>query len=141
LDIIGTTALGVEIGSLSAPRSTFSTLYNTILDQPPMGQLISAINMFLPVRRWLPLKANLDFVHATVEVRRLLRELIRERRESIFGTKETKAEVQRQFTEAGSRDLLTFMIYERSEGENKWSEDDILGHVRNSLLFTIVKLS
>ncbi|ORY10246.1 cytochrome P450 [Clohesyomyces aquaticus] len=133
LDIIGTTALGVELGALqSSGGSKFSTLYGQILDPPPMGQLISAINIFVPIRSWLPLKANRDFVNATVEVRKLLRNQIRERRSAIFGGQDgDKKTVDTRYTEAGSRDLLTFMIYERSEGENKWSEDDILGHLLN----------
>lgn len=69
-------------------------------------------------------------MRATGEVRQLLRELIRERRKEIFGNSDGKTKIRQEFTEEGSRDLLTFMLYERSEGENKWSEDDVLGHVR-----------
>lgn len=131
LDIIGLASLGVELESLKTDGATFSELYKALLDQPPMGQLISAINMFIPCRKWLPLKANRDFLYASKEVRRLLLGIIRERRKEIFpdGAKK-KTEVRKEFTEEGSKDLLTFMVYERSEGENKWSDDDILGHVR-----------
>ncbi|KAF2471236.1 cytochrome P450 [Lindgomyces ingoldianus] len=131
LDIIGTAALGVELCSLSTSGSTFSNLYAQILDQPPIGQLISAINMFVPIRNWVPLKANRDFQRANGEVRRLLRETIRKRKKAIFGERKGKTEVRKEFTEEGSKDLLTFMIYEKSEGANKWSEDDILGHLLN----------
>jgi cytochrome P450 len=128
LDVIGLASLGVELHSLSTEGSTLNELYTTVFDQSPVGQLISVINMFIPVRKWLPLKANRDFLHAASEIQRVLRESIRERKKEIFGGNEG---VKREFTEEGSRDLLTFMLYERSEGSNKWSEDDILGHLRN----------
>ncbi|KAF2183834.1 cytochrome P450 [Zopfia rhizophila CBS 207.26] len=131
LDIVGRAALGVELGSLSTSGSNFSNLYQCILDQPPAGQVISAINMFIPVRNWLPLKANRDFVHATQEVRRLLREAIRERKRVIFGNWDEKMVPKKEYTEEEGRDLLTFMIHEKSEGENKWSDEDILGHLLN----------
>lgn len=130
LDIIGRASLGVELGSLSAHGSKFSTLYSRMLDQPPAGLLISLINILIPVRSFLPLKANRDFLHASSETRRLLREIIRERRIEISGDGNDKGRIKKEFTEEGSSDLLTFMIYERSEGENKWSDEDVLGHVR-----------
>jgi len=34
-----------------------------------------------------------------------------------------------QFTIEGGRDLLTFMIHEKAQGENPWTDEDILGHV------------
>jgi hypothetical protein len=41
--------------------------------------------MLVPVRKWLPLKANRGFVKANQEVRRLLRESIRERKARDLG--------------------------------------------------------
>ncbi|OCL03967.1 cytochrome P450 [Glonium stellatum] len=123
LDIIGLVVLGVELNSLSS-SSSFAECYGRILNQSPVGQAISALNMFLPVRKWLPLKANRDFVKANQEVRRLLREAIRERKREILEEEKTKS----QFTVEGGRDLLTFMIYEKSQGENPWTDEDILGH-------------
>jgi cytochrome P450 len=129
LDIIGRASLGVDLGSLSAQGSPFSDLYSQIFEQSPVGQVIFLINIFIPVRSWLPLKANTDFLHATSEIRRRLRDTIKQRRVEIFGSDKEKTKTRHEFTEEGSRDLLTFMIYERSEGENKWSDEDILGHV------------
>jgi cytochrome P450 len=131
LDVIAEAALGVKTDSLSAQGSEFSVLYSQIFDQPPAGQVISLINTFIPVRSWLPLKANTDFLHATREVRRQLRNTIKERRAEIFGEGTKKREVRHERTEEGSKDLLTFILYERSEGDNKWSDEDILGHLLN----------
>ena len=41
--------------------------------------------MFVPARKWLPLKPNRDFVKANQEVWRLLREPIRERKARDLG--------------------------------------------------------
>lgn len=74
----------------------------------------------------------MDFVQANRETRRLLREIIRERKKEISQGDVKGATIREEFTESGSRDFLTFMLYEKSEGGNMWSEDDILGHVRSA---------
>lgn len=129
LDVIAEAALGIKIDSLSAQGSEFSVLYSRIFDQPPAGQLISLVNMYIPIRSWLPLKANNDFISAMTEVQRQLRNTIKERRAEIFGDGKKKSEVRHELTEEGSNDLLTFILRERSEGEDKWSDEDILGHL------------
>jgi cytochrome P450 len=131
LDVIAQSALGVKIDSRSAQGSEFSVLYSRIFEQSPVGQVISLINTFIPVRSWLPLKANTDFIHATREIRRQIRNIIKERRAELFGVNKKTREVRHESTEEGSKDLLTFMLYERSEGETKWSDEDILGHLLN----------
>lgn len=49
--------LGVELDSL-ASSSSLAENYDRTFNQPPLGQAISALNMFVPVRKWLPLKAK-----------------------------------------------------------------------------------
>lgn len=92
--------------------------------------------MFVPVR-WLPIKANMDFVHANRETRRLLREIIRERKKEI-GKEDVKGKnIREEFTESGSRDFLTYMLlYEKSEGKTLWTDDDLLGHVSSGFAHT-----
>lgn len=34
-----------------------------------------------------------------------------------------------QFTVEGGCDLLSFMIYDKAQGENPWTDEDILGHL------------
>ncbi|KAH7115010.1 cytochrome P450 [Dendryphion nanum] len=129
LDIIGRASLGVELNSISVEGSTFSQLYHRIFNQPPAGQIISLINMFIPVR-WLPVQANLAFVNANRETRRLIREIIRERKREIFRNRVESNDIREEFTRTGSKDFLTYMLYEKGQGANGWSEDDILGHLR-----------
>jgi cytochrome P450 len=75
------------------------------------------INMFIPLR-WLPIKANQDFVQANLEIRRLLRNIIKDRRIDIAQRTESES--------MGGRDLLTWMIEQKSSA---WTDEDILGHV------------
>jgi hypothetical protein len=65
LDIIGRASLGVELGSLSTGSSTFHHLYDQLLNLPPIGAIIFVLNIFLPIRRWIPLKSKPRF-HACV---------------------------------------------------------------------------
>ncbi|KAF2203675.1 cytochrome P450 [Delitschia confertaspora ATCC 74209] len=132
IDVMGVAALGVELNSLATSGSTFTHIYETMFNQPPIGQAIFFLNMFIPIRRFLPwVKANTDYLHATTEVRRLLMQTIRERKAEVFGKgKGEKGEgARKEFTEEGSRDFLTFMLYEKTvEG---WSDEEIHGHLMN----------
>jgi cytochrome P450 len=125
LDIIGKACLGVEIHSLASQNTPFSILYNRIFEQPPAGQLITAINIFIPCRSWLPFKANRDFLHATSEIRRLLLGMIKERTKELAKAEKTSS------TTPKDADFLTLMLLERKSGINNWSDDDILGHLTN----------
>jgi cytochrome P450 len=124
LDVIGVAALGVELDSISS-SSSFQECYHRVFEQSTASQIISLMSMYLPVRRVLPFEANLGFVRANAEIRRMLREIIRQRIKQMEarGGKATKSSAE------GDRDLLTFMIDEAYVSDHRWSEDDILGHV------------
>lgn len=93
--------------------------------------------MYIPLRSWLPLKANRRFVEATNDLHRMLRQIIKQRRTDI-------AERERNASKTvDGKDLLTFMIEERS---GTWTDEEILGHVSCSSastynLFTILVAS
>lgn len=89
-----------------------------------MGNIITAVNSFIPIRRWLPIEANLGFIRANEEIRRLIRDLIRQRKKEV-------ADIGAGIIRRGNRDLLTYMIEERLTGDDAWTENDILGHVRD----------
>jgi cytochrome P450 len=131
LDIIGKASLGVDLGSLSTESSTFHHLYDQLLNLPPIGAIVFLLNIFFPVRPWIPLKANRDFMHASSEVRRLLLETIRKRKTEVFAN----GNVRSDFAEEGEgQDYLTFMIREKGVGKDKWSDEEILGHVSSGNL-------
>ncbi|KAI1352145.1 cytochrome P450 3A5 [Xylaria sp. FL0043] len=126
MDNICLTVLGVELGTLS---STFRDLYSRVLHQGPMGQLLSAINGFVPIRQIVPLEANRRFIDANRNLRETLRGIIDKRktdlRNGIF---------QKEIGE--SRDLLTYMLEEselqrQQTGREPWSVEEIIGHLLN----------
>ncbi|KAI1113714.1 cytochrome P450 3A5 [Nemania sp. NC0429] len=134
MDTIGVTILGIELGTIS-PSTThasmgFQELYGRVLHQGPLGQLISVVNAFVPIRGFVPLEANRKFIDANKSLRGMLREIIEKRRADLrdgtFG-KETGGE---------SRDLLTYMLEEadlqrRQTGKEPWTVEEIIGHLLN----------
>ncbi|KAM0431423.1 hypothetical protein ACHAPT_005400 [Fusarium lateritium] len=106
LNIIGVSLLDKELHSFRSPSSplTFEQCYSNILTQPIAGQLISFINPFIPLR-WLPVKANLDFVRAKAALKTMMTELIEKRTEEVLA-----AARDDQSGSALSDDLLTRMI-------------------------------
>lgn len=111
-------ALGYELNSLST-SSELARSYETIFEcVSPLQVLISLANQYLPIRPWLPLKTNRDFVNANAVVRKILLQHIRERKQDFAQGK--------ILGEKANRDLLTLMI---EESGDVWSEDEMLGYV------------
>ena len=114
-------ALGYRLNSLTE-SSPLARNYEKIFEfATPLQILISVINQFVPIRPFLPLKANREYVTANAEVRRILREHIRQRKSEY-----RRGEIH---GDKASRDLLTLMI---EESQDAWSEEDMLGYVSRS---------
>ncbi|KAI1482960.1 cytochrome P450 [Daldinia eschscholtzii] len=130
MDTIGVTVLGIELDTISSTYPLgFQELYDRVLHQGFLGQLIWVINAFLPIRGIVPLEANRKFVQTTADLRKMLREIIQQRATDLAnGTfKREKGE---------SRDLLTYMLEEaelrrQETGKDIWSVNDIIGHLLN----------
>lgn len=75
--------------------------------------------MSIPLRSWLPLKANTTYVNANADLRRMCTEIIQDRRKKVQGPRSKDVD---------GRDLLTFMLEERSDS---WTDEEILGHLLN----------
>ncbi|KAI1495618.1 cytochrome P450 [Biscogniauxia marginata] len=130
MDTIGIAVLGIRLETLSSIYPLgFQELYNRMLHQEPVGQLISLVNAFVPIRRFLPLEANHRFIRAKNDLGKMLREIIEKRaRELADGT------FRREMGE--SRDILTYMLEEaevqrKETGAEVWTVDDIVGHLLN----------
>jgi cytochrome P450 len=123
LDIIGLAVLGYELNSLST-SSALANHYNTVFASSKVGQIISVIHQAIPIRWALPIKANLDFINANAQVRVILREHIRRRKEEVARNPKSSPD------DGIERDLLTLMIEEKLNVTDGWTEDEILGHVR-----------
>ena len=124
LDIIGISALGYKLESLSS-YSRFAEAYRTIFEFPALGLLIAFINQYVSIRSWLPLKVNRDFVQANLDIRTLIRNHIRERQKYTLLSNDF-----RNGNGGNKRDLLTLMVEEKSGGPDPWTETEILDHVR-----------
>jgi cytochrome P450 len=121
LDIVSLAVLGYKSNALSS-RSSFAEAYKKVFELPLLGQIIAVIHQYVPVRSWLPLRVNREFVAASAQIRNLLREQIRERKIAVVGKE--KSDVTQK-----SRDLLTLMVEEKAGGAAPWSEDEMLNHV------------
>lgn len=77
--------------------------------------------MSIPLRSWLPLKANTTYVNANADLRRMLREIITKRRATVGGARSRDVD---------GRDLLTFMLEEHGSTD-VWTDEEIMGHLLN----------
>ncbi|KAJ3556516.1 hypothetical protein NPX13_g10117 [Xylaria arbuscula] len=125
-DNICLTVLGIELNTMS---SSFQKLYTRVLHQGPLGQLLSAVNAFVPIRSLVPLQANKQFIDANKHLRQILREIIEKRKTDLInGT------FRKDIGE--SRDLLTYILEEselqrEQTGQEPWSVNEIIGHLLN----------
>ncbi|TVY19605.1 Cytochrome P450 monooxygenase FUM15 [Lachnellula arida] len=128
LDVIGLAVLGRELSALSVP-SPFAEHYDTLFATSNVGNLIAVIHQAIPIRWALPIKVNRDFLHSRNQIRVLLLQHIRKRKEELALTH--NASTQDQSNSGSSRDLLTLMIEEKLDVSDGWTEDNILGHLLN----------
>ncbi|KAH6873898.1 cytochrome P450 [Thelonectria olida] len=123
LNIIGISLLGKELHSFRSPSSplTFEQCYSRILAQPVAGQIISFLNPFIPLR-WLPVRANLDFVRAKAALKTMMTELIEQRTAEVLAARQNNSDTKI------SDDLLTRMIeasFDEGKGLSKQELIDI----------------
>ena len=129
MDIIGVTILGVELGNLKSSSSSmnFVDCYHGVLAPPLLGKLITFLNPFIPLR-WLPLKANTDFIRANAEIQGMLRELTRKRWNEVTTRKGDDTS-----SETNGRDVLTFMVETSLSEKVPWTEQEIVELVSHSV--------
>ncbi|KAF7515237.1 hypothetical protein G7054_g14677 [Neopestalotiopsis clavispora] len=138
LDIVGKTVLGQDLTNLRSTNFTgekekdtraqsysFYEAYESIFSQGPLGNALLFANGFIPIR-WLPLKANRDYLYATSWLNDVLKGLIRERTAEVTG-KVRSGKVD----SSESRDLLTFIVEESMPGgpAEGIAEENFLGHL------------
>ena len=129
LDVVGVAALGYNLDALSTSCSLAESYEKIFECVTALQVLISVIHQYIPIRNFLPLKVNRDYVRANREVRRILREHIRLRKKEYRDGK--------IHGEKASRDLLTLMI---EESQDIWSEDEMLGFVSVYLHATCLRV-
>lgn len=112
---------------------SFLKCFKRIFQPSALSALISFINTQVPIRRWIPLEANLGYIRATKEVRRLLLECVRQRIVDIDRANEKNETFAAVELPGSGRDLLTIMVQERwrvnkMEGD-VLNEEDIVNQV------------
>ncbi len=124
LDIIGVITLGKELDELNTNPS-FHECYHHIFNQSRLASLLTAVNTYVPLRKWLPLEANRSFVRANDEIKRMVRQQIRLRQEGM-STNKLGPESQDPST---SRNILTYLLEAPPVDQGQWTEDELLGYV------------
>ncbi|KAI0839975.1 cytochrome P450 [Hypoxylon sp. FL0890] len=138
LDIMGIAILGIDLGFLESTafdassktddkdaEFSFHKAYHIIFAQGRLGQIILFLNAFVPTR-WLPLRANREFLFAASWLEKYLAELVRKRRAEI-----TASIAAGKYESGDSRDLVTFLIEESLPGGSAEGikEIEIVGHL------------
>ncbi|KAH8664236.1 cytochrome P450 [Xylariales sp. PMI_506] len=129
MDVIGIAALGVELGEVSGSGDGLWEFFDKMFHQSRVGQLITVVNAFIPIRRFLPIEANREFLRNKFGLRERLRRQVRNRiTEMREGTNKAL------MTE--NNDILTFMLEEAEKqqlntGKAPWTEDEIVDHLIN----------
>ncbi|KAK4161030.1 cytochrome P450 [Cladorrhinum sp. PSN259] len=133
IDVIGVAVLGVELENLSSTdesqkRWDFLPCYAVLFEQSPLSALLTFIDMAVPIR-WIPLKANRDFVGAGAQIRKMTAEVIQNRVQEVN-------EKAQSGTASGGNDLLTMMIEDmyNLEGEEGLGQDYIVDEMLTFLL-------
>ena len=131
LDIMGSFALGVELGNLKpesgGSNTTFDECYHEVFEPTGLGQILVALNGIVPVR-WLPLEANRRFVQANKMVRTQLTQIMQDRIRTVGDRKAAGID---GMPDGEIQDLLTYLVAEKYYGEEeRWTEDQILNQVK-----------
>ncbi len=134
MDVIGLACLGIEMNNLSSP-SAFALAYEVVFQNTAWSAIMSALSIYLPIRRLIPIEANRAYLGANTTIRTLLRQRIRERKPEIQESKE------KVVPSLNGKDVLSMMIRERGQGDEIWTEDEMLGHVSISDMCGLILLT
>jgi hypothetical protein len=121
LDAIGLAALRCQFNNLSTPTE-FALAFEDVfgMERPTMSAIMSTLTIYLPIRKFLPIKVNRDYLNANAKIRSLRRQHIRQRKRELADRKEVSVT---------DTDLLAVMIREKSGGAHAWTEDEMLNHL------------
>ncbi|KAI2467817.1 cytochrome P450 [Annulohypoxylon bovei var. microspora] len=137
LDIMGQAILGVKLdyvkptdekseqSNIIKKGCSFHEAYDIFFSPDGMGKLLLFANGFFPTR-WMPFKANRDFLFAMDWLNDVLRGLIRDRTREV-----TAATAAGKYEANDSMDLVTFVVEESLPGgiAEGIGETEFLGHL------------
>ncbi|KAM7197450.1 cytochrome P450 [Naviculisporaceae sp. PSN 640] len=133
LDVAGFGILGVELDNLksSDPKYNFISSYRTVLMPSPLGALITAIDTLVPIRKLLPIEANLSYIRAPRTIREMITQVVHDRI-----TEVERGEFTNNKDALKGRDVLTMVAQHRQNtkdlrNDEFISEGGIVDHILN----------
>lgn len=129
LDAIGLAALGLKFNNLDSPTE-FAVAFEDVfkMERSLLSTLMSVLNIYMPIRKILPIKVNREYLAANAKIREHVRQRIRSR----------KLELEDEKARATATDLLAVLLKERVSGVNPWTEDEMVNHVGFNSFFLLV---
>jgi cytochrome P450 len=123
LDVIGNAILGVDLHSFQS-ATPFHELYRRAFEPSPWGLFLIVVNAIVPIR-WINIGENRRFNDNMATLHSLVRDVIRWR----LWEMDTRVADDKDHMQAERQDLLTYIIKESRQAGEKWTENELLGHV------------
>jgi len=97
-----------------------------------MAGLVTVINTFTPIRRFLPIEANLAHIQAVKQARAMVTECARQRMQDVDTAMDKGEKFDSIGLGNGGRDLLTLVVEERRRlkgSEDELAVEEVVDHV------------
>ncbi|KAF6806701.1 cytochrome P450 [Colletotrichum sojae] len=126
LDVFVIGSIGCDLESLSLPEAHFADVYERIIRQPALGNLITFVDGHVPLRSWLPLQSNKMWLRDVALIRTMLLNCVGNRMMETKTEKSVGKELER-------RDILTFIMEDCQfeGGERQWTDLELLEYMLN----------
>lgn len=114
-----------------ADNNSFLACYSHLINSPPSTAIITAINTQVPVRRFLPIEANLGYIRECRRLRSMIRQVVSQRVEDIEKNPRKDDSEYSAATFQG-RDLLSMMVQQRVDTKgsgDELSEEDMVDQI------------
>ncbi|KAF6805705.1 cytochrome P450 [Colletotrichum musicola] len=127
LDVFVIGSIGCDLESLSLPEAHFADVYERIIRQPALGNLITFVDGHVPLRSWLPLKSNKMWLRDVALIRTMLLNCVGNR------MMEMKTEKSVGEEKVDRRDILTFIMEDCQfeDGKRQWTDMELLEYMLN----------
>lgn len=119
LDIIGVSGMGQDFDSLNHPNNKLNHTYRTVFNPGKVGRALQILGVFVPfwlIKR-LPVKRNHEMNEASVYIRKVCRDLIRQKRQAMMEKERTDVDILSVALESGGftdenlvDQMMTFLV-------------------------------
>ncbi|KAM0326282.1 hypothetical protein ACHAQA_006880 [Verticillium albo-atrum] len=127
LDILAIASIGYDLCSLSTAQSCFYEVYDRIIHQSRLGHIITFLDGHFPLRCWLPLTVNRQWLNDNKLIRQMLLGKLQMQKRKVLERK-----MQGQQTTGQARDLLSFILEDcQLAPGQEWDDQELLDFVLN----------